>query len=154
MIQGNPLFGVGPGEFKDYRFSVLKKRYFPSHNTYAQIAAESGIPGLLFYLAFLACIYRTLLRIKKRVRATRYPETQLLLQITLCLEVTLGFFIMFSFFLTCDRYPHPFVIAGLALALERLLEQWISRQPPSVSPVSQARTVFQTFSSSAPLLRH
>jgi hypothetical protein len=29
--------------------------------------------------------------------------------------------------MTCDRYPHQFVTAGLAISLERILNFWISQ---------------------------
>jgi len=59
MIQDNPWFGVGP---KNVKFEALKYRrehefpdwvYQHMHNNVLQIAAETGIPGLLLWLWFM-----------------------------------------------------------------------------------------------------
>jgi O-antigen ligase len=134
MTKDNPIFGVGPGEFPDYRYNFLRdalgrpKRFFPSHNTYAQISAESGIPGLLLYLTFLFATYRTILRFRKLTRQTDHPESALLQRIALCLEASLVYFAICAIFMTCDRHPHQFVIAGMAIAGERLLAFWTSQR--------------------------
>ncbi len=41
----NPLFGIGPGESKDYHASVFGRRY-GTHTEYARLLAEHGIWGL------------------------------------------------------------------------------------------------------------
>ena len=57
-----PVFGIGPGEFPDAIWEDGKKEgvheaSLGPHNTYAQIGAECGIPGLaMFALAILATI--------------------------------------------------------------------------------------------------
>ena len=143
MTRENPIFGVGPGEYMDYRFNFLRdafgrpKRFFPSHNTYAQIAAESGIPGLLLYLFFLIAIYRTILRIRRLAVLTNHPDAPTMKVIALCLEANLVYFAICAGFMTCDRHPHQFVIAGMALAGERLLKHWMEQQPARPMPLSQ-----------------
>jgi (heptosyl)LPS beta-1,4-glucosyltransferase len=58
MVAGEPLFGVGPGnfsaEYHDRAGESLGKTYYYSHahNDFIQAAARSGIPGLLTF-AFL-----------------------------------------------------------------------------------------------------
>lgn len=56
MIKDYP-FGVGYGVFPfylHYYSDVIKFR--AAHNTYLQLAAETGIPGLLSFMLFLGCI--------------------------------------------------------------------------------------------------
>jgi O-antigen ligase len=139
MTKDNPIFGVGAGEFPDYRYRHLRyksgspKRYFPSHNTYAQISAENGIPGLLLYVVFLFMIYKTIRKTRVlAAQAADHPQIKLIYQVCTCLEAALIYFSICAFFMTCDRHPHQFVIAGLAIALERLLQFWISQSatPP------------------------
>ena len=60
MIESNPLTGVGLGQFRDlapdYNRELLQvagRRYI-AHNTYIQIAAETGLPVLFLFLALVA----------------------------------------------------------------------------------------------------
>jgi O-antigen ligase len=123
-IARNPVFGVGPGNFGDYRFNVLgkegiRKTWFPAHDTYMQIGAESGVIGGLLYISMVLSVFVTLHIVRKRIRPGD-PESELLNQMTFCLQSALVFFAVMSAFQNCDKYPHLFVLAGFATALERL----------------------------------
>lgn len=50
-----PLTGVGAGQFKNYNFEGRQERWRESHNVLIQVAAETGIVGLL---AFVFLIFR------------------------------------------------------------------------------------------------
>lgn len=68
----NPLFGVGPGEFPDAIWEDAKRegRHEASlgpHNTYAQIGAECGFPGLIM---FVLAIFTTMRSSYRLYRAT------------------------------------------------------------------------------------
>src|SRR5581483_9832464 len=64
-LQGHPLTGVGPGNFKtwllangspvDFRIGVTVIPRDP-HDTFAKFAAEMGAPGLLLHLAWVAAV--------------------------------------------------------------------------------------------------
>lgn len=133
MTLDNPLLGVGPGEFADYRRENLtfaggqRKQGVPSHNTYAQIAAETGIPGVMFYIAFLTVIYLSIRRVRKLIKTSGHPDTQRFTQIAITLQAALAFFAISAFFMTCDRHPQQFLLAGLVMAAERLLLEWIAQ---------------------------
>jgi O-antigen ligase len=132
----HPFFGVGPGEFQDYRFNVLKRIYFPSHNTYAQIGAETGIPGVLSYLIFLGTIFWTVRRVRKLTLISNHPDSEVFNQVSTCVEAALVYFAACAFFMTCDRHPHQFLLAGMAIAMERLLQHWTS-QKQGVASISK-----------------
>ena len=76
MISDNPIFGVGPGNFvlkyAAYRQSPahLVPRYV--HNTYLQVWAESGILGLVSFLAVLAAAIAQLLAARARAPDVRW----------------------------------------------------------------------------------
>ncbi len=59
MVERHPLFGVGLDRFKaeapkyDPRLRELGTRYI-AHNTYLQVAAETGLPGLILFVALMA----------------------------------------------------------------------------------------------------
>ena len=132
MLASHPLFGVGPGQYMNFRHDTLvengvHKKYFPAHNTYLQIGAESGAIGLLLYLAFLWNIHSALRRVRKINLPDSHPDWQLVERITLCLELSFVFFCVCSTFLNCDHYPHIFVVGGLAVALERLTRAAVAK---------------------------
>lgn len=74
----NPLFGIGPGQFKDAIAEDGKKegRHEDSlgpHNSYMQVGSECGIPGLLMFAAVILLTARASFRL---YRATRKDPSQ------------------------------------------------------------------------------
>lgn len=141
-ITRNPVLGVGPGNFADYRYNVLgkegiRKTWFPAHDTYMQIGSESGVPGLLLYISMVLSVFVTLNIVRKRIRPGD-PESELLNRMTLCLQSALVFYTVMCAFQNCDKYPHFFVIAGFAAALERLTKAPASATGPFASPARTA----------------
>jgi O-antigen ligase len=67
MFLGNPLNGVGAGEFSrefrqytpEWRFRVSRGH---AHNGYLQLAAENGIPGLLSFIVWCGLVVTALWR--------------------------------------------------------------------------------------------
>lgn len=63
------LFGVGVRNFRhfvsDYHEWIITR---DPHNTYAMVFAETGFPGLVFYLAILGSVFWWFLKSRKRVR--------------------------------------------------------------------------------------
>jgi O-antigen ligase len=72
MIQAEPLFGVGLGNFKSLstRYEDPDNLYESvAHNAYIEIAAELGIPALLLFIGIIAWCLLLLQRVlKKAVR--------------------------------------------------------------------------------------
>jgi O-antigen ligase len=127
MTARKPIFGVGPGEFPDYRYHFLDpsapgghKRFFPSHNTYLQVSSEEGIPGMLCYLGFLGATFFSLRRSLKLNRPGSSLDWELGSQLSICLQAALVYFAVCATFMTCERHPQQYVVAGLAVALERI----------------------------------
>jgi O-antigen ligase len=71
MIADRPLFGVGPGRVK-VLYSVYRVPGWVNptpghlHNNLVTIAAETGIPSVLAYLAFVGAFFHGALRIVRR----------------------------------------------------------------------------------------
>ena len=68
-MEHRPLTGIGLGEFKtqmdDYadpgaNFSSI------AHNTYLEVAAETGLPNFLVFVGMLFFTYRTFSRVRQR----------------------------------------------------------------------------------------
>jgi putative inorganic carbon (HCO3(-)) transporter len=59
MVKDRPFLGKGLGTFMDYsgRYSYGKYGGYYAHNSYLQIAAESGVFSLFLFLLFLGAIF-------------------------------------------------------------------------------------------------
>ena len=65
MIEAHPTTGIGLGNFEAYVPAYLAPGEhidFIAHNTYIEMAAEMGLPGLALFLAILLCTLRSLNR--------------------------------------------------------------------------------------------
>jgi O-antigen ligase len=140
MATEHPIFGVGPGEFVDYRTRAMgatldQTQRLPSHNTYLQVASELGFIGLFFYLAFLVSIYASIRRIRKLNEMRPHPDSATVLQIAVAMEAALAYFVVCAAFMTCDRHPHQFVVAGIVAALEGMMLTIPARVPEHKSSI-------------------
>lgn len=59
-----PLTGVGPGNYKT--LTVGREDFQVAHNTYVELAAELGFPGLLLFVAVLVATFMSAGRIRRR----------------------------------------------------------------------------------------
>ena len=144
----HPIVGVGASMFIQYRFDHMMsgngahKRYEPSHNTYLQIASEIGIPGVICYLLFLWAIHSQIRATRKLVAGRTGETAELIQSITLCVEAALLYFAVCAAFMTCDRHPHQFVLAGFAIAMQKMAPSWLAGIMPastsSFSPMQMA----------------
>jgi O-antigen ligase len=122
----HPFVGIGAGLFVQYRYDKMlrpdgsHKPYLPAHNTYLEIASESGIPGLILYLVFLWTVYASIRKTLKLTAGRANPQADLLWSIALSNEAALAYFATCAAFMTCDKHPHQFVLAGFALAMYQM----------------------------------
>jgi putative inorganic carbon (hco3(-)) transporter len=56
----HPLLGIGPGDLPSYTLT-----WRVAHNTYSELGAESGIPGLFLFVLMLALTLRKIRRVRK-----------------------------------------------------------------------------------------
>lgn len=120
----HPILGVGPDVFIDWRFDTLHRRGQPSHNTYLQSAAEEGIFGVIFYVAFLV---GSLTMIRRSVKPFEGWEDGR--AVALSLEASMIYFVTSAFFITSLSHAHQFLLAGLAVALDRLRVEQVAASP-------------------------
>ena len=60
IMAKHPIFGVGPGNFESYTQS-----WRVAHNTYAELGAETGLPGLFLFVLMLGLTLRKIKSIRK-----------------------------------------------------------------------------------------
>jgi O-antigen ligase len=127
----HPLTGVGPGQFTDVRWQEgveegRPKGWLITHNTYTQVSSENGIPAFLFYLLFLFGIYRTLRVVRALNAPESHPGWRAVRSMRNCLMAAFVFYAICAFFLSTFGYMHVMLVAGLALALERVTRSSLS----------------------------
>lgn len=76
MIERHPLMGIGLGEFKPQMDSYADPGVgFSSiaHNTYLEVAAETGLPNFVVFVAMLFFTYRSLSQVRRRASDSGPP---------------------------------------------------------------------------------
>ncbi|MEW5923676.1 MAG: O-antigen ligase [Candidatus Zixiibacteriota bacterium] len=76
MALAHPIFGVGPGNFKDnyikYRDPENDRVYGHAHNDLLNISAYGGLPAMLFFLGFWAAIVYKILKLIRKMKKHDY----------------------------------------------------------------------------------
>jgi O-antigen ligase len=123
----HPIFGLGPGNFMvAYAATMGEKgvthgRYLVSHNTYAQVASETGLPGFFMFCGVMFWTFRQNLLVYRIAR--RRPDQQLLGGMALAMFLSLLTFSVTTFFGSNGyRFYVPF-FAGMTVSLRRIAEQ-------------------------------
>ncbi len=116
----HPLFGVGPGQFADFRGSEARENgrrgdWSVSHNAYTEVSSEAGIPAFIFFLAAIVSSYWLLNATyrKARLRDAQRPMAMAALCTMLAL---VGFCVAIFFLSMAYRFYLP-VLSGLAISL-------------------------------------
>jgi O-antigen ligase len=114
----HPLFGVGPGNFMVQQAQLALDRgeaygmWHVTHNSYTELSSETGIPGLLIYLAFVVQCWRVLTRIRRR----RYVSKDVRVM-SQTLQAALVVLVTVAFFDSVGYGPNIPILAGLITAL-------------------------------------
>lgn len=127
MLMDRPLLGVGLSNFsylyQDYTKSL---GLAPSasnrspHNLYLEVAAETGVVGLLVFLTMVTVAMRSVLRTRKRFMDAGMQDYA---------NMTTGFAIAFAGYLLAALFVHAayaryfYLLLGIAFALPNLVEE-------------------------------
>jgi O-antigen ligase len=133
MMMDAPIRGTGSGQFvvlyDNYRKSYPVPRLPESaQNTYAQLAAQNGIPATLVYLAANLMLWVVLYRV---MRGTRDPTLRHVAVSFLALAVS---FWMFSLTLDLVETEISWEIFGMGIALWRLHRQELPSAATVIAP--------------------
>ena len=125
----HPIFGVGLAQFSAQSFNLFIERgipgmWFTSHDIFALVASEIGIPGLIFFCGLIVCSFRVLSRLAKLPPTT--PEVREISRLAYAVMMSLLAYVACGVFNT-DAYSHQLpVLAALSAALERIAQPYLA----------------------------
>jgi probable O-glycosylation ligase (exosortase A-associated) len=123
-----PVFGVGPGNFNaaEGTLSPFAHRqqlgrpvkWNAAHNSYVQIGAELGLPGLLMFVGMIASAFVALRRSSRKLRAAQRDSAGA--ELTQALSASLIAFVVGAMFLSLAYSDILFTLLALAVALQKI----------------------------------
>jgi len=122
----HPLLGVGPGNFpaaegilspfaQRQQFGV-GVRWNAAHNSYLQVGAELGVPGLVCFLGIIASAFRALRPPRRRAGAAGHASPEL----SQALTASLIGFVVGAFFLSLAYHDLLYTLVALAVGLQKV----------------------------------
>ncbi len=128
MLQ-HPVLGVGAANFPvaEGTISPLARRteiglgvkWGAAHNSFVQVGAELGVPGLLLLVAFLAGGFGALARVSRQARGASPPRASPP-QLAQALTASLVGWVVGAVFLSLAYADMMYALVGLATALSRV----------------------------------
>lgn len=125
----NPLLGVGPNNFSvaEGTLSPLATRqqfgvgvrWNAAHNSFVQIGAELGIPGLLVFVALLVSAFAALIG-SERQRRRNPAFSGRVLELRQALTASLIGFVVGAFFLSLAYHEMLYTLLALAVSMEKI----------------------------------
>jgi O-antigen ligase len=121
MVKEHPLVGVGTAQFMadyhNYVSPLVPREPLVAQNTYAQMAAENGLPALFVYLVIygLAGYYLAVAARRARDPVIRY--------VSLCLLGTLAAFVFFAGTLNTVSSEINWMVLALTCTVWRIAQQ-------------------------------
>jgi O-antigen ligase len=109
----HPITGIGIGNIGAYMDKV-------THNSYIEIAAELGMPGLIAYLMLIFAPMRSLKRIAKSTEEYRRPQDRELYILSVGIHATIIGYIVCSFFASYQYFWYLYYPVAYAIAVRRL----------------------------------
>jgi O-antigen ligase len=126
----NPLLGVGPNNFSTAEGTLSPQatrqlfggagfRWNAAHNSFVQIGAELGIPGLLIFLALLVSAFAALIGSARQRR--RNPAFRgRMLELRQALTASLIGFVVGAFFLSLAYHEMLYTLIALAAGVAKI----------------------------------
>ena len=137
----HPITGVGAGVYVEAAGGFAKTQgrrafWHEAHNTYLQLAAELGVPGLLLYLsALVICVRRNFSIYRK---ASRHPELKSVANMSYCFFLA---FVSWAIAALFDSRAYlmefPIMLAmssAFVLAAEPKVNDFLAKLPVAASP--------------------
>ena len=122
----NPLFGVGAGNFPtaEGTISVVARtapigkgvKWYEAHNSFVQVGAELGVPGLLLFVAMLASAFRMLAVVRRTVQRSTRDRSPPPAALAETLQASLVGYVVGGFFLSLAYRDLLLVLLGIVVA--------------------------------------
>src|SRR6266576_3054926 len=118
IIRDHPVAGVGFGayEFAQYRYNPALG-YLDTHNTYLNVLAETGVPGLALFLGIVISVVRTVRRARRRASRAFPADTEMLRW----LEYALVGYLIAGVFGSFGKLAFLYVYLGLLWCAARIV---------------------------------
>jgi O-antigen ligase len=111
----HPLFGVGPG-----CFLLVDKGWVVAHNTYTELAAESGFPALILFLLAMRSAFKNIALVRKSQKYEEDPEFRLFTQ---ALWAGLAAYLTGACFASTEYNLYPYFMVAYTCAMVRIINQ-------------------------------
>jgi O-antigen ligase len=124
----NPLTGIGIANFPWYNY-LQTGEYMTTHNTWLQVLAEAGLPGLVLFVLMVARAFRTSLQAHRTLAAERIRSP--VQPVAYALVAAIAGFCTAGSFLSQGFMWSIYVIVALAAAVGRFADgnAWMTQQP-------------------------
>lgn len=111
----HPIFGVGPG-----CFPLVDQGWRVAHNSYTEVAAESGIPALLLFLLAILGAFRNIAKVRETGLYQTDTEFQLFTQ---ALWAALAAYVLGSAFASTEYNLYPYFMVAYTCVMLRIAEE-------------------------------
>jgi O-antigen ligase len=129
----NPVFGVGPGNFQAAEgmlssFAARQQlgvgvRWNAAHNSYIQVGAELGIPGLLIFIAIIASTFGALRRANLSYASEDEDRGDSPRALTNALTASLVAFVVGAYFLSLVYTELFYTLVAMSVGLCKVARQ-------------------------------
>ncbi len=124
MAVKNPLFGVGLKRYT-HAFPHYSTQYSArvAHNSWVQLAAESGLVAAGAYGLLVVLTWNALRRIRRRLPLWEGRRQELVRTLTNIYEALLAAYLVTGFFLSAEDFEFFYLLVAMVVVLERLSER-------------------------------
>lgn len=129
IMASHPIFGIGPGNFASFTQS-----WRVAHNTYAELGAETGLPGLFLFLLMLGLTLRKVKRIRKLPGYQTSGDVRLW---TSALWAAMAAYVAGALFASTEYNLFPYFMVGYVCAVYQIAS---APQKENDSPQDEAGT--------------
>jgi O-antigen ligase len=160
MIAENPMTGIGPRNFVGEAHRFPHPPDFPRmevHNTYLEIAASSGIPALLLYVALVVAAFRTCRRVEADTRGETDPRLAWFGAMARGCQASMASFLVSSTFGSLMHFDLMYHLCAVTVCLPVALRHERERAGPSAAgalaaaPARRARPAYSRYDRSPAL---
>ncbi len=145
LTMEHPVTGVGPSQFANVEGETSRDNgrqgaWQVTHNAYTQVSSETGLPGLLIFVAAIVSTFRSLNRtmLSCRKYAPKLSQLRFFVTASFCLQIALVGFGVAIVFLSQAYSLYLPLLAGLAIAMDRAVQREVrlNGEPVPATPAA------------------